>query len=123
MHRFHRFIVLLLSLIVLNSLIYSNELSDGYESFIKNDIKSAYQHFISATSQTECKSEAFLMLSLMSSVYKDQTTAFNYFLEFYKSSPNPEPYIMSLFKHNNVFGYNSLISASQLSWLNELLKT
>lgn len=117
-----RFLVLLCSLFIFNSLVFSDDLTDGYAAFIKNDTKSAYQHFLSATTQKESKAEAYLMLSLMSSVYKDQPTAFNYFLEFYKNTSDPEPYIMALFKHKSVFGYSSLKSASQLAWINELLQ-
>jgi predicted Zn-dependent protease len=102
--------------------ICANELSEGYASFIKNDIKQAYQHFTAATLVPDTKAEAYLMLSLISTVDKEQAIAFNYFLDFYKNSPNPDPYITALFHHRCVFGYETLKSKAQLNWLLELNK-
>lgn len=102
--------------------VFANDLTDGYNSFIKNDYKQAALHFTAATSNAESKAEAYLMLSLISSIDKEQSVSFNYFLEFYKSSPNPFPYIMALMHHSAVLGYGDLKSKAQLNWLLELYK-
>jgi tetratricopeptide (TPR) repeat protein len=104
------------------SKIFADELSEGYASFIKNDIQQAYQHFTAASQVPDTKAEAYLMLSLLSTVDKEQATSFNYFLEFYKSAPNPDPYIMALFHHKSILGYESLKTKEQLNWLLQLTK-
>lgn len=100
---------------------YADELSEGYASFAKNDLKAAYQHFEAASLVQSTKAESFLMLSMMAPIDKDDKTAFNYFLEFYKSTPNPMPYIMALFRDQNVLGYSSIKTKEQLAWMEELL--
>ncbi len=107
---------------LLVSAVFADELSEGYSAFIKNDIKQAYQHFTAATLVPETKAEAFLMLSLLATVDQEQPVAFNYFQEFYKSAPNPDPYAMALFRHKSVLGYESLKTKAQIEWLLELKK-
>lgn len=102
--------------------VFANELSEGYKSFVENDIKQACQHFEAATQIPETKAEAYLMLALTSAVYKGEAVAFNYFLNFYKSTPNPDPYSLALFNHKSVLGYSNMKSKEQLAWLLELNK-
>jgi tetratricopeptide (TPR) repeat protein len=99
--------------------IFADELSEGYKSFINNDIKQAYQHFTAAAGIPETKAEASLMLALISTVDKPETS-FNYFMEFYKSSPDKDAYAYALFHHQCVLGYESLKSPAQVAWLKEM---
>ena len=55
--------------------IFADELSDGYKTFVNNDIRQAYQHFTAASLLPETKAEAFLMLSLISTIDKDGPTS------------------------------------------------
>ena len=96
--------------------IFADELSDGYKSFINNDIKQAYQHFTTASLIPETKAESFLMLSLISTIDKDGPTSLKYFIDFYKSSPNPDPYFKALFNHSIFSGYEGLKSKEQMNW-------
>jgi tetratricopeptide (TPR) repeat protein len=100
--------------------VFADELSDGYKSFINNDIKKAYQQFTAASQTPETKPEACLMLSLMSTIDKDQATAFNYFMEFYKNSPNPDPYLLALLHHPIFLGNGSLKSKEQMNWIQKV---
>lgn len=118
----HKLIISTVFIFSFFSKVYSDELSEGYESFIKNDIKQSYQHFTAATRFSDTKAEAYLMLALIATVDKDQETAFNYFLNFYNSSPNPDPYVMALFHHKCALSYSSLKTKQQVSWLQQLIQ-
>jgi hypothetical protein len=101
-------------LIIANT--YADELSEGYKSFANNDIKQAFQHFTAASLIPETKAESFLMLSLISTIDKDGPTSLKYFIDFYKSSPNPDPYFKALFNHSIFSGYEGLKSKEQMNW-------
>ena len=96
--------------------IFADELSDGYKSFVNNDIRQAYQHFTAASLLPDTKAEAFLMLSLISTIDKDGPTSLKYFMDFYKSSPDPDPYYMALFNHSIFSGYEGLKTKEQMNW-------
>ncbi len=117
----------LISLITFMFIVFlklsADELTEGYSAFINNDIKKANEHFIAATHDQDNRSEAFLMLSVIASVYSDETKAFNYFMDFYKNSGNAEPYVLALIHSKGVLGYNRLKTKEQLNWLMELIKT
>ncbi|MCJ7446204.1 MAG: tetratricopeptide repeat protein [Bacteroidales bacterium] len=117
-----KLIVLTTFIFIFISQVFADELSEGYKSFINNDIKQAYNHFIAASQVPDTKAEAFLMLSLMSTVDKEEAISFNYFLDFYKNSPDKDAYTIALFHHKSVLGYASLKTESQLNWLLELQK-
>jgi tetratricopeptide (TPR) repeat protein len=109
-------------IIVLILKVSGNELSEGYKSFINNDRQKAYIHFIAASKIPETKTEALLMLALISTVDKDATEAFRYFMDFYKNSPNKYPYTQALYRNKCVLGFNTLKSEEQLNWMLEILK-
>lgn len=109
-------------LLFIVSKVISNELTEGYKSFIDNDIKQACQHFTAATLISETKAEAYLMLSLLSTTDKDQATSFGYFMNFYKNFETPDPYVIALFNHKSVLSYSTLKSNAQITWLEELNK-
>jgi len=118
-----RKIIFIISCFILNiSYLKSNELSEGYGSFIKNDIKQAREHFKSASLSDSSKAEANLMLSILATIDQDQETAFKYFLEFYKYSKNPDPFIMALWHSECVLGFEKVKSKEQLKWLEGLLQ-
>jgi hypothetical protein len=104
------------------SKIYADELTEGYKSFIDNHIQQAYQHFTAASQISETRAEAYLMLSLLSTVDKDNTTAFKYFLDFYKNSLNINPYAMGLVHHKSVLGYEIIKTEEQVNWMQDLVK-
>ncbi len=101
---------------------YADELSEGYKSFVNNDIKQAYQHFAAASQVENTKAEANLMLSLISTVDKEPAASFNYFLDFYKNSPDKDPYTMALLHHKSLLGFGTLRTEAQLNWMLEMQK-
>ena len=115
-------IIITILIFMFISQAFADELSEGYKSFINNDIKQSYVHFTAASLVQETKAEAFLMLSLISTVDKEQSVSFNYFLNFYKNSPDKDAYTMALFHHNSVLGYSIIKTEAQVNWLLELDK-
>jgi predicted Zn-dependent protease len=99
---------------------FASELSDGYKFFAQNDYKQAREHFILATNSAENKAEANLMLSLLSSIDRDTEKSFKYFLEFYNSSQNPEPYTIALWHHESVVGFQNIKTNEQIKWMEVL---
>jgi len=113
------FIAICISLV---SILKSNELDEGYNTFIKNDLKQSREHFKAAIQVDSLKAEAYLMLSILATIDQDNEAAFNYFLEFYKYSSNPDPYVMALWNSECALSYKKVKSKTQLKWLDELLK-
>jgi tetratricopeptide (TPR) repeat protein len=114
--------LLIIILIACNvSAFASNEqLIAGYESFKNNDRNNATVHFLEATNDPENKAEAFLMLSLIASV-NNNDKAFDYLMEFYKSSSNPEPYLMALWNTDCFLASKSIKPKILISWMKDLL--
>jgi tetratricopeptide (TPR) repeat protein len=102
--------------------VSADELSEGYKSFINNDRTGAYLHFTAASKMPESKTEALLMLSLISTVDKDASEAFRYFMDFYRSSPDKYAYTQALYNTKAVMGFNPMKSDAQLNWVMEALK-
>jgi tetratricopeptide (TPR) repeat protein len=109
-------------ILVFVSQAMADELSEGYKSFINNDLTKAYAHFTAASQVPESRSDAFLMLAIMSTVDKEPSESFRYFLDFYKSSKESNPYISALFRQNCVLGYMNMKTEAQVSWMLDLLK-
>ncbi len=117
-----KFLLSFALLLLFISKICADELSEGYKSFINNDINQANQHFKTASQVEETKAEAYLMLSLLATINKENDTAFNYFLNFYNNSKNPDPYTMAMFYHNSVMGFDYLKTKAQINWLEGIIK-
>ena len=103
------------------SMLLSNDIADGYDLFTKNKLKQARERFMKASQVNDTKAEANLMLALLATIDKENEAAFDYFLNFYNSSPNPEPYVMALWHHQCVIGYQSVKTKAQVKWMESLL--
>ncbi|OFY85016.1 MAG: hypothetical protein A3F72_04520 [Bacteroidetes bacterium RIFCSPLOWO2_12_FULL_35_15] len=88
----------LISFCFLSNVNYADNgaLKKGWSAFITNDRTEAILQFKQAAKDAETKAEANLALSLISRDNGDNELAFNYFMEFYKSSENPYPYTFAL---------------------------
>ena len=116
-----RLLMLCVVAVVSFSMVLSNDISDGYNLFIKNKLKESRESFIKASQVIETKAEANLMLAILATIDKENEAAFDYFLNFYNSSPNPEPYIMALWHHQCIIGYESVKTKAQVKWMESLL--
>jgi len=111
----------LLLLLLVSTVVRADKLSEGYAAFKANDFKQAYEHFKKAALLPETKAEANLMMALMSTTYKDELTAFSYFMEFYRSSENPDMYLTALFNHALFNGFRSVKPKEEIIFFTELL--
>ncbi len=102
--------------------VSADELSEGYAAFAKNDLTQARQHFTAATQVKNSQAEAYIMLSLISSVNQNAGISFAHFLNFYKTSSNPIPYTMALWHQKSVIGYDVLKSRAQVKFMEEVMQ-
>ncbi|WP_026902832.1 DUF3857 domain-containing protein [Pedobacter glucosidilyticus] len=78
------------------TLFAQDEIEKGWKAFLSNNTSEANTYFKKALELPAFKSEALLGLAFVSSYHKDDNLSFNYFNDFYKSHPNPEPYLSAL---------------------------
>lgn len=74
----------------------NDDLKKGWGAFIANNRTEAMNLFKQASKDPESKVEANLALSLISRDNGNNDEAFNYFMNFYKTSDNPYPYAFAL---------------------------
>lgn len=112
----------MLSFLLVWTAAKADNLSEGYAAFNSNDIERAFENFNKAAFVPETKAEANLMMSLMSSTYKGRGTAFSYFMEFYRSSDNPDMYLTALFNHQLFNGFSNVKPKEEIDFFQEQLK-
>ena len=74
----------------------SSAIEKGWEYFNNNEMEDAISQFESATTNEQTKEEAFLTLSLIYEEIHDSKKARENFMNFYKSSKNPYPYVYAM---------------------------
>jgi tetratricopeptide (TPR) repeat protein len=129
------FLILFLSIALFSNNLYSNDknliedlpqgreiIDKAWESFYKNDIKSARAFFTEASSLPQDKAEAHLALAFLATVDKKPEDAFKEFMNFYRSTSEPQPYLFALWTHQCLFEGYGKKDKEQLTLLNELVK-
>lgn len=119
------FKLLFIGTIFINTSVFSqtsSSLEKGWQSFYVNDIKNARTYFTEATSSVSDKAEAYLALSFLATVDKKPEDAFAQFMNFYKSTDNPQPYLFALWTDQNLFEGYTKKDKDQLALLNTLEK-
>lgn len=92
----------------------------GWESFLKNDRKTARILFTEATKMPATKADAFLSLSLLDWMDQKEDNAFESFRSFYQNSTTPYPYLYGLFTLPFTFASRDFIAPQRLAFLEQL---
>lgn len=108
-------------MLTISSLSQQTHYEKGWESFVLNDLGAAREHFLKATGETPDKADAWLMLSVLSSIYLNDAEALEYFIKFAEVQDDISPYILGHFYSRVAgFGYQKH-SPRMVEFLNSLL--
>ncbi|WP_443945097.1 tetratricopeptide repeat protein [Pedobacter sp. AW1-32] len=116
------YVVSLLFILLAQGVKAQTEINQAWESFFKNDRKSARNLFTSLTQKPETAKPANLSLSLMAELDQSGEQSFDYFKKFYDQSDHPEPYILSLWSSYPLVTTYGATSPKHLEFYNSLLK-
>ncbi|WP_210463773.1 tetratricopeptide repeat protein [Rufibacter roseolus] len=100
----------------------STPLEEAWLKFHDNKRTEARELFKKASLEPGTKAEAHLGLSLLASMDRPGTEAFREFQEFFKASPNPYPYVYSLWTTPSLMAGGGKKTAEQLAFLKNLVK-
>ncbi len=116
---------LLLALIMLTTPLFvfsQTNITDGWKAFNNNDLEKARIEFKKATQKTDQKADAYLSLSLINTIDKEDETAFNNFVEFFGLCNDPNPYLNAMWYDENVIGSTRKLSSSRIKFFTALLE-
>ena len=99
----------------------NGNLTKGWDAFKTNKIEEAITYFKAAIKNNEAKDEANLGLSLTYWLESKDEEAFKSFMEFYKTSSNPYPYVYALWTTSSVFDGYGKKSKDQLELINTII--
>lgn len=108
-------------ILIINYCNGQSNLEKGWENFNKNKRKEARASFSQALNDPDSKAEAYLALSILSTIEEKKEKAFIDFQNFFKSSDNPYPYLFSLWNTESVFSYESKRKEAQVNFLKSIL--
>lgn len=112
-------VCLLLSTTIVNAT--NDDLAKAWDAFKKNDRDAALNGFKAAAADPATKEEGYLGLSLLYWEQSKSQEAFNNFMNFYKASANPYPYVYALWTTECLFSDYGKKSKEQLALLNTII--
>jgi len=116
------YVVSLLLILLAQGVEAQTEVNQAWESFFKNDRKTARTLLTPLTQKPTSAKSANLSLSIFAELDQSGEESFDYFKKFYDQSENPEPYILALWSsYPLVTGYGAT-SPKHLEFYNSLLK-
>jgi hypothetical protein len=98
-----------------------DDLAKAWESFKKNDRDAAINGFKACIADPSTKEEAYLGLCLSYWEQAKTPEAFENFMNFYKASSNPYPYVYALWTTDCLFSNYGKKSKEQLALLNTII--
>jgi len=98
------------------------ELQNGWEALSNNDLEKARIELKKATQNEDQKEDAFLSLSLLNTIDREDETAFNNFKDFFNLCDDPNPYLYAMWYDENVLGSDSKLSKARLAFFTSLLE-
>ncbi|MCC6838345.1 MAG: hypothetical protein IT234_07395, partial [Bacteroidia bacterium] len=112
-------VCLLLSTSIVNAT--NDDLAKAWDAFKKNDRDAALNGFKAAAADPTTKEEGYLGLSLLYWEQSKSQEAFSNFMNFYKASANPYPYVYALWTTECLFSDYGKKSKEQLALLNTII--
>jgi predicted Zn-dependent protease len=94
----------------------------GWKQFSDNDRKGARKSFEAALSDPAAKADALLSLCLVDWAENKQEEAYKHFMEFYKASENPQPYLYALYSHEFLFEGRVVLGEEQIKFIKAALE-
>ena len=113
--------LLIALLICSNVATAQSNLDKGWAAFNKNNRKEAREYFVKASAEPASKAESFLALALIEEVDGKNESAFNNFLNFFKASEDPYPYLFAFWHTDVIFSYQAKQKENRLAFLNSIL--
>lgn len=115
--------IVIFQLITLKTYSNQDDLNKGWESFKKNNTEDARKYFQTAAEDNATSGEANLILSIMATIDKTPGESFDYFYKFYKSNPDPNPYVFALWMTQCLSGASYKNSDGYIDFLEELIES
>lgn len=109
--------------LILNQTSWANndDLKKGWDAFKENDREKAINYFKTAAADADTKAEANLALAIVYRGMDKRQEGYKSFMEFYKSSPNPYPYMYALWTSNSLFDGYGKKTKEEITLLNAIL--
>lgn len=97
--------------------------AEAWKKFFENDRAQAYTLFTQAANSNPSTADAYLGLSLLSSIDKSRDEAVKNFIKFYEKSDNPTPYLMALWGPLFVNGQRDPKSSEEVAFLKKIAQS
>ena len=97
--------------------------SEAWKKFFENDRAQAYTLFTQAANGNPSTADAYLGLSLLSSIDKSRDEAVKNFIKFYEKSDNPTPYLAALWGPLFVNGEREPKSSEEIAFLKKIAQS
>jgi tetratricopeptide (TPR) repeat protein len=113
----------IISLLLSNQAFTQGHYSKGWDYFNDNKLEEARDEFIDATKSSATAQDAFLSLSLLNTIDKDDDEDFEAFKNFYAKVKDPNPYLYALWMNDAVMENRGKKDKAHLSFLKELIES
>ena len=112
----------LLLVIFIAQLDAQSTYENGWTAFNANDLDEARADFKRATSDNASAADAFLSMSIVNTIDRNDASAFESFVQFYSLCKDPNPYLYAMWYDDNVLGSDRLLTKNRIKFFNELIK-
>jgi len=116
-------IILFILLLQAGQIFSQGHYTKGWEYFNDNKLDEARDEFIDASKDSKTAQDAFLSLSFINTIDKDNDDAFNAFKSFYEKVQDPNPFLYALFMEDQVFKNRGKKDKAHLSFLEDIIES
>lgn len=100
----------------------TNQITTAWQAFYQNQRLEAQKQFEIASQNPNTKADAYLGLGLLNWYDEQRDKGFDYMVKFYESSPNPYPYLYSLWSSEVLYGSAKPIQPKHVDFLQRIIK-
>jgi hypothetical protein len=100
----------------------TNQITTAWQAFYQNQRLEAQKQFEIASQNPNTKADAYLGLGLLNWYDEQRDKGFDYMVKFYESSPNPYPYLYSLWSSEVLYGSAKPIQPQHVDFLQRIIK-
>ena len=98
-----------------------NHYQKAWTAFNQNKLNEARRELHDAISQNQNVEKAYLTLSIINTIDKEDGSALDNFIEFATRSKNINPYLYAMWYDDNLLGSSQMLSKKRLSFLKQLM--
>ncbi len=111
----------LLFLLAINPIWSQSKLEQGWDAFNENDLKGARQLFIAATENQSTAEEAWISLTILNAIDRDDASALEALDHFFDVSKDPNPYLHALWYEQNLLNTSYRFTKERTELLKKMI--